>query len=421
MKRHSHASQPFHVLFLTFHIPGPDEAGAARPWEELQLMRELGWKVTVVTCAGNYLTGDVEGPPHFPWRTDVEGDVRTVRVWCPRDFKRSLARRAGCYLAFISLAPLAGILYSDVDAVFSSTDPPFTTAGAYALARAHGARLVLDERDLLPDAAEAAGVQVPRWLSTGLSKWTRFVRARCTGIVTVSPTLGRLLAQRGARPDRTFVVPNYFPEEGPGKDESLNRVIPRQRFVVVYAGTLGPSYDVCTCIEAARILAERGYSAIHFDFWGAGSLRDEYITYVKKIGLDNVAFPGSFGRHRLGSILSEADIGLLALGSHPYWRCALSSKLFEYMAAGKPVVFAGEGDIADVLNDAGAGLAVPPESPDALADAIVKLYDSPEKREAMGRSAMKYIRESFRREEIRTRLAAAFSAPGNAHEGRHGG
>jgi glycosyltransferase involved in cell wall biosynthesis len=232
----------------------------------------------------------------------------------------------------------------------------------------------------------------------------------------VSPGLYKLLLRNGASAGSTFVIPNYFGEAdleersasaNPDQDHSKTG-----DFIVVYAGSLGQAANVSTCLDAADILMRRGYTALRFVFMGAGERRQEYMTSCRDRGLDNVEFPGVVPRSYMQAVFAKAHVAVHAFPQHPYWRCALSSKVFEYMHAGIPIVFSGEGDIASVIKESGGGIVVPPEDPNALAEALVHLMETPGQRALMGNRAAEYVRTCFSRDSIRETFAEAFRVHG---------
>lgn len=394
-----------HVLFMTFHLPRPSEPGAARPWEELQLMRELGCKVSVITASTHYLTASIDKRVRGLWRTDTEDGVTIIRTWSPGQYRRSLLRRFGCYLAYSIIMPLASLRVRAVDVVFSATDPPFMTPGAYLAALMHRARLVLDERDIYPDTLLWLGIHPPRPLVAALSIWGAWLRRRAAAVITVSPGFVRLLEARGARPRDTYLITNYFPhgeiEVSPAPSLSGDGASP---MIVLYAGGLGAATDVEAILAAAGIVRERGYGdRIRFRFLGAGERRDEYAS--RSGGAENVEFLDAVPRSRMPTMFAGIHVAIHSLG--PQWRNSLSSKIFEYMGHGRPVVFAGEGDIADVLAESGGGVRVAAGDAAGIAGAVIALYDDEDGRREMGERARAYVRERFDRDDLRNRFGRA--------------
>lgn len=402
-----------HVLFMTFHLPRPQEPGAARPWEELQLMRELGCDVTVVTASTHYLTEVIEKPVTGLWRTDREDGVTVIRTWSPTRYRRSLLRRFGCYLAYSVIMPLASVSVREVDVVFSATDPPFMTPGAYLASLLHRAKLVLDERDIYPDTLLWLGIHPPRPVLAILSGWGKWLRQRATAVITVSPGFMRLLAERGARPRDTYLITNFFPHGDidvvPPPPVSAN---PNHPMIVLYAGGLGAATDVDAILDAAAIIQQRGYAdRIQFQFLGAGERREEYTERSR--ALDNVEFLAAVPRSEMPRIFAGIHVAIHSLG--PQWSNSLSSKIFEYMGHGRPVLFAGEGDIADVLAESGGGVTVAPGDATGIANALIGLREDETRRGEMGEKARQYVSRRFNRDDVRMMFGRALGVTPTGH------
>lgn len=405
-----------HVLFLTFHLPHPNEPGAARPWEELRLMQELGYGVTVITASTHYLTGEIEKPVRALWRRDVEDGVTVIRTWSPTGYRVSHRRRLLCYLAYSVITPLASLAVRRVDTVFSATDPPFMTPGALLASLFHRARLALDERDMYPETLIWLGITSPRIPLALMGIWSRWLSRRASSIVTVSPGFVRLLEARGVDRERITFMTNYFPEDEdepsrgtqiPGLTSTASRPAEGHPTTVLYAGGLGQATEVPWMLEAAQLLKNRDVKDVRFVVVGAGERKDEYETFCRQHGLTNVEFWGARPRSDMPGVYAEADIAIHMLGSQ--WRNSLSSKIFEYMAHDLPIIFSGEGDIVDVLSEAEAGIVVPPGDTTGIAGAIMRLAECPEQRRQMGERARAYVRRRFQRDEIRRAFARAIT------------
>ena len=144
-----------------------------------------------------------------------------------------------------------------------------------------------------------------------------------------------------------------------------------------------------------------------FALIGEGEKRAEYEQYVARQHLTNVEVLGAIPWDTVRNYIDSAQVGVQAFCNNSFWRCALSTKIFDYMLAGKPVVFAGEGDTADLINDARAGFVVRPEDHNALADAILRLYQDPAGGIAMGRNGLQYMSANFSAESSARTLASA--------------
>jgi glycosyltransferase involved in cell wall biosynthesis len=102
---------------------------------------------------------------------------------------------------------------------------------------------------------------------------------------------------------------------------------------------------------------------------------------------------------------AHADAMLVSLRKDPIFALTIPAKVQSYLACGKPIIAALDGEGAAVVTEAGAGIAVGAENPRALADAVLKLYEmSQAEREAVGARGRQYFEQHFEREMLLTRL-----------------
>ena len=102
---------------------------------------------------------------------------------------------------------------------------------------------------------------------------------------------------------------------------------------------------------------------------------------------------------QIPSLLAAADICLVPLRDVPLFATFIPSKMFEYLAAGKPVIGSVTGEPAQILREAGA-IVVPPEDSRALAGAIASLAADPARLAAMARQGRVYVEKFFDRAEL---------------------
>lgn len=414
------------VLFLSYHLPTPEEAGAGRPWAEATLLRESGHDVTVLTAGTHYLSGESNRRGKGLWSEETRDGLRIIKTWAPSGFRKSMARRLLNYAAYAGLALLKGLALR-ADYVFMGTDPLFIIPVGFLIARLRKARLVLDERDLFPDTAIALGYMHPGFATNLLEKWHNLVRRSAWHIIAATPGIKRMLVEKGIAGDKVTVMVNAFPPPAlftaEGTEPSARRAeAPKagppapsdtladlgSGFVALYGGGMGLANELMTVIRAAAHLQAEGIP-VTFLFVGEGDRKKEYIAYCQENKISNCRFLSALPRSAMSSVLARADVCIHSLQANPFWRCALSSKVFDYLAYGKPLVFAGEGDIVDLIHASGGGIAVPPENPEAFAAAIRRLYNDPELRRRMGVSAREYIKDHFSRDVQRSLLAQCFA------------
>jgi glycosyltransferase involved in cell wall biosynthesis len=372
-------------------------------------LSELGHSITVLTAGTHYLTGISTLKNRFRlWDEEERDGFSVIKTYAPAGHRKSIPRRALNYVVYSFLALIRGV-GAPADFVFMGTDPLFVVPVGYILALLHRARLVLDERDLHPDTAVALGYLHPGLLVNCIEAWHNFVRRRADHIMAATPGIKRMLVDKGIDADKITILVNAFPPDAEEDNAPPPKAIRNGDFTVFYGGGMGPGVsELMTVLRAARILQDENVP-ISFLFAGEGDRKAEYAKYCEENRILNCRFLPIQPRSEMPALLKRVDICVHSLKADPFWRCALSSKVLDYLAYGKPVVFAGQGDIVDLLAASGGGISVPPEDPQKLARALLQLYESRETTVKMGMRGAHYVRETFSHEIQRAQLAQAFT------------
>jgi glycosyltransferase involved in cell wall biosynthesis len=394
------------ILFLTYHFPLPAEPGAARPWVTANLLRDLGHEVTVITAGTHYMTGeDTRASRSGLWSLERIGDLRVVKTFAIAHHRRSLPRRLANNLCYAAAALVAGLVSGRSDVVLTATDPPFILPVGYVIARAHRARLVLDERDLYPDTAVALGYVRRRWLIRCMERWQGFFRTRSASIIAATPGIRRLLIAKGV-PAASITV---FPNVPDGSEPAETELPPTREFLVMYVGKFGYANEFLTMLRAAERLREQA-PEVKFLLIGDGERKRECMEFCAARGIGNVAFLPPQPRAMMPELVRSAHVGIQAFDTNPFWECALSTKIFDHLLNRRPVVFAGVGDSADLIRESGGGIVVPPCDADALADALVTLAEDRALCRKMGIQGETFVRTHFSRDAMKASLQAALGA-----------
>jgi glycosyltransferase involved in cell wall biosynthesis len=176
------------------------------------------------------------------------------------------------------------------------------------------------------------------------------------------------------------------------------------QYVVTYTGLHGLAHGLETVLETAHLL--RDQPEIVFLMIGDGPEKAALVQRAGELGLPNLIFHGGVPDRELPRYLALADVGLHTSRRLAVCRGALPVKMFSYMACRLPVVLAVEGEAAELLAQAQAGVVVPPESPEALAEAILRLRSSPEAAAQYGRRGLAYVRSAYSRQALASRLTS---------------
>jgi glycosyltransferase involved in cell wall biosynthesis len=386
-----------HALFLTYHFPLPDEPGAFRPFMEARLMKMAGYDVTVITSGVQYMTGeDIRKGEGWVTQELVDG-IRVLRTWSVTKHRSSLLRRAANYISYTALAMMAALFKTGkVDRVFAGTDPIFMAPMIFMVSMIKKAGLVLDERDLFPETAIATGVVKEGTLTRLLFYMQQFFRKRAVSILTATPGIRRKLIEYGHPAEKVTLLYNadvFVEEDLAAPDEFSLRGITRAGFIAGYAGGLGIVNDVGTIIRAALRL--KNVEGTAFVIVGEGEKRREYERWVREEGAENIYFLGAQPRTKTRSLIKQMDVCMVALPPGEHFHATLTSKMFDYMAAGKPVLFCGGGDTQELLSVSGGGATVAPGDDRGLAELFVEFRDNGQKRAQAGAAGRKWFEENM--------------------------
>lgn len=290
------------------------------------------------------------------------------------------------------------------------TSPPiFQGVTAWALARLKGAKFLFEVRDLWPDFAIAVGVlKNPALIK--LSLWLeRFLYRHADRMMVNSPGYVEHVASRGAK--RVELIPNGA---DPGMFDPLDDGIQfrashqiAEKFVVLYAGAHGISNDLEIVLEAASLLQQQ--PVIQFVLLGDGKEKANLQARAAALGLTNVLFLPPVPKSGMPAALAGADACLAILKPLEEYKTTYPNKVFDYMAAGRPVILAIDGVIRAVVDAAGCGIFAAPGDARALADAALKLAADRGAAARMGLDGRAYLEQHFSRGKLAEKLENLFA------------
>jgi glycosyltransferase involved in cell wall biosynthesis len=399
-----------HILLIHQAFASLNEPGSTRHYELARYLAQCGHQVTIITSPVSYLTGTAanQAQPNGasdPNEVSPAGGVTLLRAYTYAALHRSFVHRIFSFFSFMASSFLVGLRVQRVDLVWGTSPPIFQGATAWALARLKGAPFLFEVRDLWP--AFAVGVGVLRQpVLIRLSEWLEgFLYRHANRVVVNSPGFIDHVRQRGAR--RVELVPNGADAHmfDPNSDGSAFRREHglEDHFVALYAGAHGMSNDLGVLLQAARLLADR--PEITVVLLGDGKEKPTLIDQAYRLGLKNVAFLPPIPKAKMPQALAAADACIAILKPIPLYTTVYPNKVFDYMAAGRPVVLAIDGVIREVVEGSGAGIFVPPGDADSLAQAIRRLADDPQLARSMGARGREVVEKRFDRARLAQQLA----------------
>lgn len=369
----------------------PSEPGGTRHYA---LARELigrGHDVTVIASSFNHATGRQMSLPNGRLSACEQfGDVSFLLLRVP-SYRSNVGRLWNMLLFAIQLwSGLATRRIKKPDIIVGSTLTLPAAFAAERIARRVGVPFVLEIRDLWPQTLVDMGMPRYHPAVMGFGVIERYLYRNADKIITLLPNASEHIVPKGAKSDITWIPNGVDMKSMPFP----HRPSFHDPFVVMYVGTHGLSDALDSVLDAAAILDKKAPQRFCFRLVGDGSKKTELRRRVESESIGNVRFEDQVPRGKVFSILQDADVFIFAAKKTDLYRYGLSpNKLHEYMAAGRPTIFAGESHNNPVA-EASAGLTVAPEDPEAIARAVQALaLMSDNERWAMGLRARSYAEE----------------------------
>lgn len=392
-----------HILLLHQLFLSAGDAGMTQHHAFARHLVAAGHRVTVLAGTRSYLTG---GATAARRRGQLAPGLELIPCGAWGSVHRSFVQRTIGFLSFMMTAFAAGLRLRDVDLVWSTSPPLPQVCTAWALAALRRAPLVFEVRDLWPAVAVELGVLRSRPLIALAAAAERFLYRRARRVLVNSPGFLPQLRARGVPDHKVALVPNGV-EVSAFDPQATGEAFRREHglgdgFLAVYAGAHGLSNDLGVLLEAAdRLRDEPGLTIV---LVGDGKEKPALQARARALGLSNLRFLPPLPHPRMPELLAAADCGLAILRPIPLFATTYPNKVFDCMAAGRPVVLAIDGVIRELVEQAGAGVAVPPGDPEALAQALRTLARDRAAARAMGGRGRRLVEQRFDRAAMALRL-----------------
>lgn len=382
------------VLLLTqWFDPEPTFKGLVFARE---LLRQ-GFEVEVLTGFPNYPGGRVyPGYKIKLLQHEVIDGVQVTRVPLYPNHGQSAIKRVFNYVSFSVSALIYGLFVAKRADVIYAYHPPLTVGITASLIRLfRRIPVVYDIQDMWPDTLRATGmINNPRALNI-VEAVCQWVYRRVDKIVVLSPGFKRLLVQRGVPDTKVDVIYNWADEAGLTSPQGqLSTSFPGiDQFRILFAGNMGKAQALDTVLDAAVLLQARG-SRVCFVLLGGGVEVSRLKLRAVELKLLNTVFLPSVPMTEVGTLLQAADALLVHLRKDPLFEITIPSKTQAYMAVGKPLLMAVDGDAADLVVQSGGGMVAESENAEALASVAEGLAAlAPAKLFDMGLKAQRYYQE----------------------------
>jgi colanic acid biosynthesis glycosyl transferase WcaI len=373
---------PKRFLILTQHFPPEVGAAQIRLHAFAKQLQAHGHEVRIVTAMPNYPRGEVF--PEYRGRRiaheEIDG-LPVTRTWIRPATGRNVVKRLLSYFSFAISSLPACMREPKPDFIFVESPPLFLAVTAYVCSRLRGVPFILNVSDLWPASARELGIvrsKLLLWLGERLERFLYRKAYRITAQTDgIRAYIGAIVW-----PGKVMVLYNGVDtsEFRPG----ATRVpwVEPDEMAFLYAGTLGYAHCWDVILEAAELL--RGRPQIVFLLVGDGPEKARLVEQSGLRNLDNLRFVERRPVTDMPAIFAASRATVVPLRKGELFKGTRPSKIFPALACASPVIFSGEGEMAELLLKNRCGIVVPPEDGSSFAEAVVRLADHPEEARELG-------------------------------------
>ena len=373
-------------LILTQYFPPEIGAAQVRLSAVAQELRKAGHEVEVVTALPNYPSGKLlrTDRGRLSRREMIDG-IHITRLWL-HTATGSGSHRLLSYLSFTVTGLVGALSARKPDVVLVESPPLFLGVAGWLAAKRFGASFVLNISDLWPDSVRDMGLMMRGpWL--GWAEWLElWLYGHATAVTAV--TMGirdRLTTAKGVDAARVLFLPNGA-DTVTFKPVAAGLETASQHPLFLYTGNVGLAQALDVIIGAAELAPE-----IDFVLVGDGSDKSRLQAEARRRRLQNVRFEPPVTPDEISSIYRDAAAGIASLRHSELMQGARPAKMLAIMACGRPVLYAGSGEGAELVRAADAGIVVAPEDPAALAEAARAIVANPRRAAEMGSNGQQFV------------------------------
>lgn len=343
---------------------------------------------------------------HYGQRTFTTTDPLFRLVPVP-SYSGAGTRRVFGWMSFGVQAVLIGLRRRPLDLVFASSPQLLAPLAAWLVAAVRRKPFVLEIRDLWPESiVEAGHARRGSLLHRALVLLERFLYGQARHIVVVTPGWAPHFAALGIDSSKITVIPNGTDIGDPVTPEKRTKLRLDHGvtgFTAVYAGAHGPANGLDQVLDAAASLPD-----VNFLLIGAGAEKDRLQARALQESLSNVSFRSPVPKAQLAALLAACDVGIHVLAPWQLLESGLSpNKVFDYMAAGLPLVSNCREGLRSVVQDGQCG---PLGAGDELAACLKQVRDSSaEQRTAWAANGRNLVHTRFSRAHSSELLASVLA------------
>lgn len=385
------------IVYIHQYFETPDESGRTRSYWFAKAMVESGYDVSVITSEHSHSK-----------RTAGVYDIDGINVvYLRNSYNNSMSNfdKIVSFLRFMILSSWTCLRIGNVRLVYASSTPLTVGIPALLCRVLKGIPFIFEVRDLWPEFPIQIGAIKNRYVIGLLKGLESMIYRKAKHIVALSPGMKFGVIKTGVGKDKVSLIPNmskpllFYPHPcSTGVRHKFS--IKPENFNVIHFGTMGVANGLDYIIKAAHELSLLGQNAIQFYFAGRGAMEEVLKNEVKRLNLKNVHFLGYMNTYDIAEVVNCCDVTITTFKDIPILRTNSPNKLFDSLAAGKPVIVNSAGWTKDLVENSNCGVYVDVKEPKKCADALIYFKDNHKLVKEMGENARRLALEKYDKKQL---------------------
>jgi colanic acid biosynthesis glycosyl transferase WcaI len=372
-----------------------------------------GHQVRVVTAMPNYPERRIyDGYKKKLYLTEYKNGVQIQRSYVWIRPQPNLLDRVLLDASFVFTSFVPALMGWRPDVILATSPSLPVCVPTALLGWLQNCPVVLNLQDILPEAAIHVGLIKNQLLVKAFTALEKFAYRTATKISVIADGFVENLINKDVKAHKIVQVPNWvdvhFIRPLPKENNSFRTTHKlNDKFVVLYSGNIALTQGLETVVKAASTL--RHIPDITFAIAGEAQGLQRLQQECQNCGADNVLLLPFQPREQLPEMLAAADVGLVVQKKNVI-SFNMPSKIQVLLASGRALVASvpDNGTAARAIKQSGGGVVVPPEDPDALAKAILDLYQHPEKVKTLGYNSRQFAVEQYSFEQALNNYESLF-------------
>ena len=398
------------VLLVSLVYP-PDSVSTAQIMGELSVdLKNHGHRVTVISTIPHYnrnLENELSQPMRAKWgkllyQSEYHGII-VYHIFMPTKSKNIFSRLLA-WIFFHIMSVLVGLMIIPRPSIIIAPSPPLTIGlSCWLLGIFYKVPYIYNVQEIYPDIAIRLGAIRNHWIIKILYHLEKFVYNKSSAVTVIASQMRDQILAKGIPSDKVHVLPNFVDTKDfvpRHKDNDFSRKYNlHNKFIVSYAGNMGPAQGLEYFIDAANILKEK--LGIYFLMLGNGILKDSLLQRVNGYELENFIFLPYQDYSLMGKVYGASDVCLVPQAIETGFE-AVPSKVYRIMSCSRPVLAITDknSDLARLVTDASCGNIVKPGSSTILAKNILQAYQNQHEWQKMGTSGREHVTRYYSRENV---------------------